>query len=84
MSVKPSDLRKLYKALLRNGAHFSDYNFREYAVRRTRDAFRANMFEGDQEVVKKLYYDGLTNLAVLKRQTQISQMFKTDPVVVEH
>lgn len=83
MSVRASDIRKLYKALLRHGSKFSDYNFREYAIRRTRDAFRANMSETDREVVNKLYYDGLNNLAVVKRQTAISQMFKADPVVIE-
>lgn len=83
MSVRASDVRKLYKALLRHGSRFSDYNFREYALRRTRDGFRAAVNETDIEKVNKLYYDGLNNLAVLKRQTAISQMFKSDPVVIE-
>lgn len=83
MSVRASDVRKLYKALLRHGSRFSDYNFREYALRRTRDGFRAGMKETDTEKVNKLYYDGLNNLAVVKRQTAISQMFKADPVIIE-
>lgn len=83
MSVHASDLRKLYKALLRHGSKFSDYNFREYAVRRTRDAFRQHQHETDQQVIRKLYYDGLNNLAIVKRQAAISQMFKADPVIIE-
>lgn len=83
MSVKASDLRKLYKALLRHSSRFSDYNFREYAHRRTRDAFREHLAETDPKVINRLYYDGLNNLAVLKRQTAISQMFQSDPVVLE-
>lgn len=83
MSVKASDLRKLYRALLRNSARFSDYNFREYALRRTRDAFQQHKMEKDPQVINQLYYDGLNNLAILKRQTAISQMFKTDPVIIE-
>lgn len=83
MSVRASDTRKLYKALLRHGSRFTDYNFREYTLRRTRDAFRANMRENDPQVVNKLYYDGLNNLAIVKRQTAISQMFEATPVVIE-
>lgn len=83
MSVKASDVRKLYKALLRHSARFSDYNFREYSLRRTRDAFREHVGEVDPQAVNKLYYNGLNNLAIVKRQTAISQMFKTDPVVIE-
>lgn len=83
MSIRASDVRKLYKALLRHGSRFTDYNFREYTLRRTRDAFRAHMQEQDPKVVNKFYYDGLNNLAIVKRQTAISQMFQASPVVVE-
>lgn len=83
MGVKASDLRILYKALLRHSLRFSDYNFREYAKRRTQDAFREHRLETDGQRINQLYYDGLNNLAVLKRQTAISQMFKADPVVIE-
>lgn len=83
MSVRASDLRKLYKALLRHSSRFSDYNFREYSLRRTRDAFRQHMTETNVKEVNRLYYDGLNNLAIIKRQTAISQMFKSDPVVIE-
>lgn len=83
MSVRPSDVRKLYKALLRHGARFSDYNFREYSLRRTRDAFRAARAEADPAAINASYYHGLEQLAVLKRQAAISQMFKASPVVIE-
>lgn len=83
MSVKASDIRKLYKALLRHSSRFTDYNFREYARRRTRDAFHEHVSETEPQVVSRLYYDGLNNLAVVKRQTAISQMFKGDSVVIE-
>lgn len=83
MSVRAGDIRKLYKALLRSGSRFTDYNFREYTLRRTRDAFRAHTQEKDPQVVNKLYYDGLNNLAIVKRQTAISQMFEATPVVIE-
>lgn len=83
MSVGRSDVLKLYRALLRHSSRFADYNFREYALRSTRDRFRAAMFEGDNQAIKLNYYEGLNNLAVIKRQATISQMFAPDPVVLE-
>uniref|UniRef100_A0A5F9DNT1 Complex 1 LYR protein domain-containing protein n=1 Tax=Oryctolagus cuniculus TaxID=9986 RepID=A0A5F9DNT1_RABIT len=32
----------LYRAMLRESKHFSAYNYRMYAIRRIRDAFREN------------------------------------------
>lgn len=43
MAIAASDARKLYRALIRHGGRFADYNFREYVLRRTRDDFRAMM-----------------------------------------
>lgn len=83
MSVSTRDILKLYKTLLRYGSRFSDYNFREYAIRRTKDAFHEHKSETNPEKIRALYYRGVNNLAVLKRQTAISQMFKTDPVIIE-
>jgi hypothetical protein len=39
--------------------------------------------ETNPDVIKKKYYDGLNNLAIVKRQAAISQMFESDPVAVE-
>lgn len=83
MSVGTRDILKLYKTLLRYSSRFSDYNFREYAIRRTKDAFREHKSETNPEEIRALYYRGVNNLAVVKRQTAISQMFKTDPVIIE-
>ncbi|KAG7291601.1 hypothetical protein NEMBOFW57_001620 [Staphylotrichum longicolle] len=44
-AARPESAQKvlsLYRQLLRQGNQFSAYNFREYAKRRTRDAFREN------------------------------------------
>jgi LYR motif-containing protein 4 len=83
MSVGRGDVLKLYRALLRHGGRFADYNFREYALRRTREDFRAAMHETEPKAIKQFYYDGLNNLAVVKRQAAISQMFAADPLVIE-
>lgn len=77
------DVLKLYRALLRHSGRFADYNFREYALRRTREGFRAAQHETDPAAIKQGYYDGLNNLHIVKRQAAISRMFAADPLVIE-
>ncbi|KEZ39303.1 hypothetical protein SAPIO_CDS9987 [Scedosporium apiospermum] len=76
--------RSLYRQLLRQGQQFSAYNFREYAKRRTRDAFRENMTVKDPEQITQLLSKGRQELEVVKRQTVISQFYKFDPLVLEN
>ncbi|KAL9609457.1 MAG: hypothetical protein Q9167_005786 [Letrouitia subvulpina] len=75
--------RSLFRSLLRQSAHFAAYNFREYARRRTRDAFRAHAAEADERKVQELMQRGLKELAVMKRQTVVSQFYQLDRLVVE-
>ena len=55
-----------YRQLLRQGSQFSAYNFREYARRRTRDAFRENKGVEDPRRVQELVQKGLKDLQMLK------------------
>ncbi|KAJ8098002.1 complex 1 protein-domain-containing protein [Lipomyces tetrasporus] len=73
----------LYRSLLRTSRSFEGYNFRAYAVRRTRDGFRVHKDETDPRMIEILLRQAEEQLAVLKRQTAISQMYKFDRVVVE-
>ncbi|GAO18676.1 hypothetical protein UVI_02059020 [Ustilaginoidea virens] len=79
----PQQVRSLYRQLLRQGAQFRAYNFREYAKRRTKDAFRGNMSVEDPRQIQELVQKGLKELQVLKRQTVISQFYQIDRLVVE-
>ncbi|OAA36683.1 Complex 1 LYR protein [Metarhizium rileyi] len=79
----PQQVRSLYRQLLRQGEQFSAYNFREYAKRRTRDAFRENKSVQDPRKVQELVQKGLKELQVLKRQTVIGQFYQLDRLVVE-
>ncbi|KAF5133002.1 LYR motif-containing protein 4 [Metarhizium anisopliae] len=65
------------------GEQFSAYNFREYAKRRTRDAFRENISVQDPRKVQELVQKGLKELQVMKRQTVIGQFYQLDRLVVE-
>ncbi|KAH8662042.1 hypothetical protein BX600DRAFT_309721 [Xylariales sp. PMI_506] len=79
----PHQARSLYRQLLRQGAQFDSYNFREYARRRTRDAFRENKGVEDPRQIQDLIQKGLKDLLVLKRQTVIGQFYHADRLVVE-
>ncbi|CCF37921.1 complex 1 protein [Colletotrichum higginsianum] len=75
--------RAQYRQLLKTGDQFAAYNFREYAKRRTRDAFRENKDVEDPRRVQELIQKGLNDLQSLKRQTVVSQFFQFDRLVVE-
>ncbi|GAM43795.1 hypothetical protein TCE0_060r18898 [Talaromyces pinophilus] len=64
-------------------SQFSNYNFREYARRRTRDAFREHQKEGEERKIQEFIQEGLKNLRMMKRQTVISQFYQLDRLVVE-
>ncbi|KAI1325677.1 hypothetical protein F5Y16DRAFT_256964 [Xylariaceae sp. FL0255] len=79
----PQQARSLYRQLLRQGEQFSSYNFREYAIRRTKDAFRENAAVEDPRQIQDLIQKGLKELQVMKRQTVVSQFYQIDKLVVE-
>ena len=55
-----------YRSLLRQSSQFAAYNFREYAKRRTRDAFREHQKEGEERRIQELMQKGLKELQMLK------------------
>ncbi|KAL2280308.1 hypothetical protein FJTKL_12578 [Diaporthe vaccinii] len=72
-----------YRQLLRQSEQFASYNFREYAKRRTRDAFRENKAVEDQRKIQELVQKGLKELQMMKRQTVVGHFFELDRLVVE-
>ncbi|KAK4555353.1 hypothetical protein LTR86_007650 [Recurvomyces mirabilis] len=78
-----SEVLSLYRSISRQARQFSNYNFREYAKRRARDAFRDNRAESDARRIQELMQKGLKELQILKRQTVVSQFFQLDRLVVE-
>ncbi|OKL62955.1 hypothetical protein UA08_01970 [Talaromyces atroroseus] len=59
-------VRSLFRSLLRQSSQFSNYNFREYARRRTRDSFRENEKESEDRKIQEFIQDGLKNLRIMK------------------
>lgn len=60
------EARSLFRSLLRQSRQFAAYNFREYAKRRTRDAFREHVGESDARKTQELMQKGLKELQILK------------------
>ncbi|XP_069816298.1 LYR motif-containing protein 4 isoform X2 [Dendropsophus ebraccatus] len=58
----------LYKALLRESQKFSSYNYRTYAIRRVRDAFREKKNVNDFHEIQSLIYCAKENLEIIQRQ----------------
>ncbi|KAJ5930641.1 hypothetical protein N7466_006134 [Penicillium verhagenii] len=76
-------VRSLFRSLMRQSTQFSNYNFREFARRKTRDSFREHQNESEDRRIQELIQTGLQELRLLKRQTIISQFYQMDKLVVE-
>ncbi|KAM4792544.1 LYR motif-containing protein 4 isoform 4-T14 [Cyanocitta cristata] len=74
---------RLYRALLRESQCFSSYNYRTYAIRRIRDAFRENKTIEDSEKIEELLNKAKANLEVIQRQVTIGQLYSTEKLVIE-
>ncbi|KAM9228053.1 LYR motif-containing protein 4 isoform 2-T2 [Leptosomus discolor] len=74
---------RLYRALLRESQCFSGYNYRTYAIRRIRDAFRENKNIKDSEKIEELVNKAKANLEVIHRQVTIGQLYSTQKLVIE-
>ncbi|KAI0399259.1 iron-sulfur cluster biosynthesis protein-like protein Isd11 [Xylaria palmicola] len=79
----PQQARSLYRQLLRTGDQFQAYNFREYAKRRTRDAFRDSRDVEDPRQIQGLIQKGLKDLQIMQRQTVVSKFYEIDRLVIE-
>uniref|UniRef100_A0A8C0CRR4 LYR motif containing 4 n=1 Tax=Balaenoptera musculus TaxID=9771 RepID=A0A8C0CRR4_BALMU len=58
----------LYRAMLRESKHFSAYNYRTYAIRRIRDAFRENKNVKDPVQIQALMNKARRDLGIIRRQ----------------
>lgn len=83
MAPTSHQILRLYRQLLARANKFDNYNFREHAKRRIHDAFKQQKNLTDKEEITQFYNDGINDLAMLKRQTTISQMFTFEKLVVE-
>jgi signal-transduction protein with cAMP-binding, CBS, and nucleotidyltransferase domain len=59
-------VRQQFRSLMRQSSQFANYNFREYAKRRTKDSFREHKNEADVRKVQDLIQNGLKELQMMK------------------
>jgi len=83
MAATRSEVLSLYKELMRTGKQFGSYNFREYAKRRVRDAFKEHKSESDSEKIKQFISKAQENLAIMRRQVSLGQMYQQQKLVIE-
>jgi len=74
----------LYRQILKQANKFSSYNYREYTLRRTKDAFRANRNIKDLKETEKLLEEGRKNLDVIQRQALINNLYHSQKLVIEN
>uniref|UniRef100_A0A672QVJ4 LYR motif containing 4 n=1 Tax=Sinocyclocheilus grahami TaxID=75366 RepID=A0A672QVJ4_SINGR len=63
----------LYRLLLKESKKFPSYNYRTYALRRVRDAFRENRTVEDPKVVEELLNRARDSLALIQRQVLVQK-----------
>ncbi|KAJ8277021.1 hypothetical protein GJAV_G00070580 [Gymnothorax javanicus] len=78
-----SQVLSLYRMLLKESKKFPSYNYRTYALRRIRDAFRENRNVSDPEALKVLLSQAWDGLALIQRQVSIGQLYAAQKTVVE-
>ncbi|KAG8442431.1 hypothetical protein GDO86_011277 [Hymenochirus boettgeri] len=69
-----SQVLSLYKIMLRESQKFNAYNYRTYAIRRIRDAFREKKNVDNINEIKFLVGRATENLNVIRRQEIVERM----------
>lgn len=82
MTTSPQAVRSLYRSMLREARGFTNYNFRNYFIRRTRDSFRENANLKGEDAIKAIN-EAKNDLKILHRQNVISNMYDFDKLVIE-
>ncbi|KXJ23180.1 LYR motif-containing protein 4 [Exaiptasia diaphana] len=83
MATVRSKVLNLYRQVLREGLKFSSYNYREYAIRKAKDEFRAHKNITDSEHIKQLIQQAEQNLHIIRRQTLLNNMYRHEKLVIE-
>ncbi|XP_026869097.1 LYR motif-containing protein 4A [Electrophorus electricus] len=82
-ATSKAQVLSLYRLLLKESKAFPSYNYRTYALRRVRDAFRENQGVEDPKAVEQLLQKARENLDIIRRQVSIGKMYAAQRTVVE-
>ncbi|KAI9228905.1 MAG: hypothetical protein DHS80DRAFT_14826 [Piptocephalis tieghemiana] len=81
-----TQLRHIYRSLLRTANNYCAYNFRDHANRRIRRVFReklAPLNDNPTASAASIVQWGQKELEALRRQVLINSMYQVDRLVVE-
>ncbi|XP_027838847.1 LYR motif-containing protein 4 [Aphis gossypii] len=78
-----AEVLKIYKTMLRESAKFSFYNYRMYAVRRVKDAFREQKAVKDSSEIHQHLLEAHKFLDIIKRQAIVGDLYKFEKLVIE-
>ncbi|KAL0028424.1 hypothetical protein WJX77_005759 [Trebouxia sp. C0004] len=70
-----SEVKGLYKAFLREGKKFSNYNVREFVQRKAKADFRSNAAQTDKTAIEQMWMQAKRDLEVAKRQTLVYSLY---------
>eukprot|EP00891_Asterochloris_glomerata_P004116 jgi/Astpho2/4116/gw1.00063.220.1_t len=71
----PAQVRALYKAFLREGQKYPNYNVREFVKRRAKQDFRQHAAETDAAKLDQLWTKAQEDFAVTQRQRVVYSMY---------
>lgn len=78
------EVAKLKSELLQTGNEFKDYNYRSFSQRHTEEQFDQHaQSTSDPAALRAFYDESQRQLAVLKRQVVINNMYNTGDYVIE-
>ncbi|XP_030064637.1 LYR motif-containing protein 4 isoform X2 [Microcaecilia unicolor] len=83
-SSSSAQVLSLYRTMLRESKKFSSYNYRTYAIRRIRDAFKENKNVKDIQDIQTLLNRAKENLEIIQRQVTVGHLYSTHKLVIEH
>lgn len=70
-----SEVKALYKAFLREGKKFSNYNVREFVQRKAKADFRSNATQTDKTAIEQMWTQAKRDLEVAKRQALVYRLY---------
>eukprot|EP00884_Botryococcus_braunii_P008670 jgi/Botrbrau1/17804/Bobra.0127s0053.1 len=73
MAPKPGEIKALYRAFLKEGSKFPNYNVREYVKRKTREQFR---LPEAPEAVDGQWQKGLADFELVRRQAIVYSLYQ--------
>lgn len=79
-----AEARSLFRAFLRVGNKFSNYNIREYVKRRAGERFREAAAVTDADALAQLWQRARAELEVAQRQAQVYALYaRSQPSIMD-